>query len=125
MIRHVVGQAYRAAVVPPVGDVAEVVVNDMVAGVVWCPPYRLPIGQHLRPGRNEIDIRVYNSGANALAVDESLEALVAATEERFGRRFRLRFLDKAMDGVNSGLLAATNRRFRLTPARPAEEGRAR
>lgn len=105
MIRHVLGQAYRADIVPPVGEVAEVVVNGGRAGVLWSPPYRLAIADQLRPGRNDIEITVWNTAANALAVDQSMAALVERTEQQFGRRFGIRHVDKAMDRVNSGLLA--------------------
>lgn len=105
MIRHVLGQSYRADIVPPVGEIAEVVVNGVVAGVLWSPPYRLPIARYLRPGRNDLEIKVSNTAANALAVDQSIASLVEKTEEQFGRRFAIRHLDNAMDRVNSGLLA--------------------
>ena len=46
------GRSFRAAVVPPIGEVAEVVVNGTSAGVVWGTPYRLDVGPHLRGGAN-------------------------------------------------------------------------
>jgi hypothetical protein len=47
---------------------------------------------------------VYNTAANALAADEHIASLVAESEARYGRRFRMQELDKAMDTVRSGLL---------------------
>ena len=43
--------------------------------------------------------------ANALARDQHIEALVSAGERRYGRRFRMQDVERAMEGVRSGLLA--------------------
>lgn len=99
-----VGPSYRAAVRSPVGEVAGVRVNQVDCGLVWAPPYRVEISDALVGGTNQIEIIVYNTAANALAADEHVAPLVAKTELRFGRRFRMQELDKAMDTVRSGLL---------------------
>lgn len=52
-----------------IGDVAEVRVNGKLAGAVWHPPYSVDIGQLIRPGRNELDIRVANLWVNRLIGD--------------------------------------------------------
>lgn len=104
MIRHVRGPAYLAEVVPPVGEIAEVFVNGNPAGILWSPPYRLPVGRHLRAGRNDIEIRVSNTAANTLSVDASVIALAETVERRHGRRFVLQHLDRATNDVDSGLL---------------------
>jgi len=52
-----------------VGDLAEVHVNGKLAGTVWHAPYRLDIGNALKGGRNEIEIRVANLWVNRLIGD--------------------------------------------------------
>jgi hypothetical protein len=99
-----VGPSYRVAVRGPVGEVARVRVNQVDCGLVWAPPYRVEISDALVSGGNQIQIIVYNTAANALAADEHVAPLVAASELRFGRRFRMQDLDKAMDTVRSGLM---------------------
>jgi hypothetical protein len=98
------GRSFRAAVVPPVGEVAEVVVNGTPAGVVWGTPYRLAIGRHLRAGANTLRIRVSNTAAGALAADPAVAARAEESARLFGRRFRMQDLDLAGAGLSSGLL---------------------
>jgi hypothetical protein len=102
--RGLVGPSYRAAIRGPVGEVAQVRVNGTDCGLVWAPPYRLEVTDALRPGTNSIEIVVFNTAANALAADEHVGPLAAASEVRYGRRYRLQDLDQAMATVRSGLL---------------------
>jgi hypothetical protein len=99
------GHAYRAEIDPPVGVIAEVRVNDMDCGMVWAPPYTIDVSSAVIPGPNRVEIVVHNTLANALASEEQLSSLVADSERRYGRRFRMQELDRAMEGVRSGLLA--------------------
>ena len=99
-----VGPSYRVAVRGPVGEVAQVRVNDVDCGLAWAPPYRVQITDALRRGANKIEITVYNTAANALAADEHITRLAAESEARYGRRFRMQDLDRAMESVRSGLL---------------------
>jgi hypothetical protein len=99
--------------VPPVGEVAEVVVNGTTAGVVWGTPYRLPIGRYLRAGTNTLEIRVSNTAAAALAADPTVAARAERSARRHGRRFRMQDLDLATVGLNSGLLTVP--RLLLSP----------
>ena len=99
-----VGPSYRVAVHGPVGEVAQVRVNDIDCGLAWAPPYRVEIGSALRSGANQIEVTVYNTAANALAADEHITRLAAESEARYGRRFRMQDLDYAMATVRSGLL---------------------
>ena len=103
--RGLVGPSYRVGVRGPIGEVAQVQVNGVECGLVWAPPYRVEVTDALHPGVNEVEIVVYNTAANALAVDEPIRRLAAESEERYGRRFRLQDLDQAMATVRSGLLA--------------------
>jgi hypothetical protein len=99
------GHSYRTTVAAPVREIALVRVNGTDCGVVWAPPYEVEVSHALRPGLNEIEITVCNTASNALAVDDSIRSLAARSEHEFGRRFRMQELDRAMDGVRSGLLA--------------------
>jgi hypothetical protein len=53
-----------------IGDVAEVRVNGTMVGTVWKAPYRLDIGPAVRPGKNELEIRVANVWVNRLIGDQ-------------------------------------------------------
>ena len=99
-----VGPSYRVAVTGPVGEIAEVKVNGLDCGVAWDPPYRVDITGVVRGGVNEIKITVRNTAANALAADRHILELAAQSEARYGRRFRMQDLDRAMESVRSGLL---------------------
>jgi hypothetical protein len=99
------GPAYRAEIIPPVAEIAEVTVNGNDAGILWSPPYRIPIGQYLRAGDNRIEIRVSNTNANALAIDAGVATFTDTAERHYGNRFAMQQIDRAMVDVNSGLLA--------------------
>jgi len=102
--RGLVGPSYRVAVRGPVGEVAQVRVNGIDCGLAWAPLYRVEITGALRSGPNEIAVIVYNTAANALAADEHIMRLAEESEARYGRRFRMQDLDRAMESVRSGLL---------------------
>jgi hypothetical protein len=104
MEHGLVGPSYRVAVRGPVGEVAHVRVNGIDCGLAWAPPYRVEISHALRSGVNEIEIIVYNTAANALAADKHIRRLAAESEARYGRRFQMQDLDRAMESVRSGLL---------------------
>lgn len=54
-----------------IANVATVTVNGKVCGVAWTAPYEVDITEALRSGRNEIEVEVTNTWANALrGVDE-------------------------------------------------------
>lgn len=50
-----------------VGEIAEVEVNGRAAGVSWMPPHRLDVTEYLRPGRNDLVVRVTNLLINRVA----------------------------------------------------------
>jgi hypothetical protein len=52
-----------------IGDVAEVYVNGELAGTAWREPYRVEIGQAVKPGRNTLEVRVANLWVNRLIGD--------------------------------------------------------
>jgi hypothetical protein len=73
-------------------------------GVVWCPPYVLELGD-LASGDHTLTVKVSNTLANAIAVDEQTAILVEQVEATYGRRFRMQDLDLADATVSSGLLS--------------------
>ncbi len=86
------------------GEIAEVRLNGNACGIAWAPPYRLDLSGAARSGRNDLEITVCNTAANALAADQEIVRLTADSEARYGRRFRMQELDRAMVTVRSGLL---------------------
>ena len=52
-----------------VKEVAEVFLNGRPLGIVWTPPYRLKLGNAIRPGENELKVEVTNLWANRLIGD--------------------------------------------------------
>lgn len=52
-----------------VGDIAQVTVNGRQVGYAWKAPYRLNVGDAVRPGRNKLQITVANLWVNRLIGD--------------------------------------------------------
>ncbi len=62
-----------AAIWLDLGDVknlAEVTVNGVHLGVVWHTPYRVDVSKALKPGRNEVTVKVVNAWVNRLIGDQ-------------------------------------------------------
>jgi hypothetical protein len=53
-----------------VKNLAEVTVNGKSLGVVWHAPYRVDATTALKPGANEINVKVVNAWVNRLIGDE-------------------------------------------------------
>ncbi len=53
-------------------DVAEVVVNDKSAGVLWTKPYELDIRDFVKEGSNKVEIKITNMWINRLTGDMDL-----------------------------------------------------
>jgi hypothetical protein len=53
-----------------VRELASVAINGKAVGVAWAPPYRLDVTDRVRPGRNEIAVRVVNLWRNRLIGDK-------------------------------------------------------
>ncbi|HEX7893295.1 MAG TPA: glycoside hydrolase, partial [Terriglobales bacterium] len=51
----------------PIGEAAQVYLNDQFAGSVWRPPYRVDVTHLLRKGENDLRVVVYNSALNEMA----------------------------------------------------------
>lgn len=52
-----------------VRELAEVIINGKSAGIVWKPPFRFDVTEFLKPGRNDIEVRVTNLWVNRLVGD--------------------------------------------------------
>jgi hypothetical protein len=56
-----------------VGVIAEVFLNGKAIGTLWHPPFRIELGEGLKAGRNELEIRVTNLWINRLIGDAALK----------------------------------------------------
>jgi hypothetical protein len=95
------GPGMRAWYDPPVRDAAIVSINGRRVGSLWHPPYRLPVAGFLKPGKNHIVIKVYNTAINAWAAlpPHDYQPLIA----KYGDRFQMQDLDQVKPAA-SGLL---------------------
>jgi hypothetical protein len=75
-----------------VKNLAEVTVNGKPLGVVWHAPYRVDATTALKPGNNEVTIKVTNAWVNRLIGDEQPNAV------------RITFADTKPYNANSLLL---------------------
>jgi hypothetical protein len=57
-----------------VDNLAQVIVNGKPLGVVWHKPYRVDVTTALKPGRNEVAIKVTNAWVNRLIGDQQPNA---------------------------------------------------
>jgi hypothetical protein len=95
------GPGMRAWYDSPVRDAAIVTINGRRVGSLWHPPYRLPVAGFLKPGKNQIVIKVYNTAINAWAAlpPHDYQPLIA----KYGDRFQMQDLDQVKPAP-SGLL---------------------
>ena len=76
----------RAMFDSPLREAAVVLVNGQRAGALWHPPYVLDITRWLRPGRNQLEVRVANLALNARAGRSEPDYRLLAA--RYGERFK-------------------------------------
>jgi hypothetical protein len=57
-----------------IGDLAEVRVNGQLAGTTWFAPYRIDIGRLVKPGNNQLEVKVANLWVNRLIGDQQPDA---------------------------------------------------
>jgi peptidoglycan/xylan/chitin deacetylase (PgdA/CDA1 family) len=53
-----------------VKNLAEVMINGQSAGILWKPPFRVDVTRLLKPGRNQLEIKVTNLWVNRMVGDE-------------------------------------------------------
>lgn len=107
------GPGTQADLDAPVRDAAEVFVNGSRAGAIWCSPFELEIASFLKPGRNRLEIRVYNTAINLLAGRPPTD--YGALNARFGERFKPQNMDD-LTPLPSGLLKTPELRIRQSSA---------
>jgi alpha-L-rhamnosidase len=105
------GASYRAEVGAPVGEVAQVIVNDLDCGWAWAPPYAVDVTDALRAGENAVVLRVFGTGLGALRTNTELAATVDAVTSVDGKRFTMQDLELAHRSTMSGLRAVPSLRF--------------
>jgi hypothetical protein len=100
-LRTGVGPGMHAYYEPPIKEAALVFINGQRAGALWHPPYRLDVSKLLKPGRNHIEIRVYNTALNAWSAlpPHDYKPLIA----KYGDRFQMQDLNKVQP-ISSGIL---------------------
>jgi hypothetical protein len=103
--RGIEGHSYRVQLIPPVGEIVRVLVDDVPVATLWAPPYACDLTAQLG-GKDSAALRleVSNTTANALAADATVEGWVADAERWHGRRFRMQALERGREGLSSGLL---------------------
>jgi hypothetical protein len=85
----------------PVREAAVVYVNGERAGSVWCPPYRLEVGKHLKAGENQLRILVANTAMNFMAGHKLPDYKLLNL--RYGEKFQAQDMDK-VEVLPSGLM---------------------
>ena len=106
------GHSYRVRLVPPVGEVVRVLVDEVPVATLWAPPYVCDLTEALRgTGTATLRLEVSNTTANALAADPTVADWVADAERWHGRRFRMQALDRVREGLSSGLLTVPELTF--------------
>lgn len=55
-----------------VKDLAEVIINGKSLGVLWHPPFRVDISNHIKEGNNTFEIKVVNTWVNRLIGDKKV-----------------------------------------------------
>ncbi len=97
------GPGMRAYYNPPIREAALVQINGKQVGALWHPPYVLDVTKYLKPGTNQIEIRVFNTALNAWSAlpPHNYAPLIA----KYGDRFQMQDLDKVIP-ISSGLLGS-------------------
>lgn len=97
------GQAYQAHAADPFGVVASIRVNSQAAGVLWAPPYSLPIRNLLHGERNTIEVTVSSTSIPQTRNGE-WRRIYTDAEAAHGRRFIMQDIDEGNLGTDSGIL---------------------
>lgn len=94
----------RAWLESPVREAAEVFVNGQRVGSVWTPPYEIEITPHLKPGGNELEVRVGNLAINTLAGRAAPDYRLLNL--RYGERFQPQDMDN-LQPLPAGLIGTS------------------
>lgn len=86
---------------PPIREAALIYINGKRAGSLWHPPYELDITSLVKPGSNELEVRVANTAINLLAGQSMPDYRLLW--ERYGQRFTPQDMDN-LQPLPSGLL---------------------
>ena len=97
------GPGMHAYFDPPIHEAAIVFINGEAAGALWHPPYRLDVTKLLKVGKNQMEIRVYNTALNAWSALPPRD--YGPLKAKYGDRFQMQDLDKVMP-ISSGLLGS-------------------
>ena len=91
----------QALLDPPIREAAAIYINGKPAGSLWHPPYQLEITSLLRPGSNDLQVRVANTAINLLSGEGAPDYRLLWA--RYGRRFVPQDMDN-LQPLPSGLL---------------------
>jgi hypothetical protein len=78
---------------------ARVTVNGKDCGIIWTPPYKANITQHLKEGTNNINVQVINNWNNRIVGD-----LINPEEKEYARTNAKKKFTKESPLLKSGLM---------------------
>jgi hypothetical protein len=82
---HPLHMGTQAWYIPPIRSAAVVYINGQRAGDLWHPPYKINITHLLKPGQNQIEVRIANTAMNEMSGKSLPDYRLLYM--RFGRRF--------------------------------------
>ena len=85
----------------PIRDAAVIYANGRRAGVLWHPPYEVEVTAFVKPGRNDLEVRVANTAINEMAGQSQPDYRLLW--DRYGERFAPQDMDN-LAPLPSGLL---------------------
>jgi hypothetical protein len=91
----------RAWFDPPIREAAVIYINGKRAGSLWHPPYTLDVTALLKPGSNDLEVRVANTAINELAGQSLPDYRLLWA--RYGRRFAPQDMDN-LEPIPSGII---------------------
>jgi hypothetical protein len=87
-----------------VGDIAEVSVNGKAMGILWKSPYRVNVTETLKPGENQLEIKVTNQWTNRQTGDRIVAPDKRVFEGGSSGRRGGGFFNRPMPLAESGLI---------------------
>lgn len=95
----------RAWLEPPIREAALVFVNGKQIGALWHPPYELDVTSALKPGKNTLELHVFNTAINELAGQPPRD--YTSLKAKYGDRFQMQDMDN-LQPVPSGIVGPVN-----------------